>query len=319
MFTSYYKERKSVNNYFRIFQMELEKALISGEHKSKLLDLERIENRKQKLQKRAQKIEESMRDCQMKQEEDQKECKKKLRAAQENMSKIEEKLSETKKSTLEYEQVFEEYLQAQEQLDNERKAFEDLEFHHLEEEADWLASREEVQREILDLTKRIDLLKVQIQDLEQQKLDTSKTNTNEFKTIERQKMECMVRLEEIRSRLKSIDTELLTFSNEESEQEVSSDSDSDKSKELEKHLSNLSINKMTDLSCSIIVSDSKIPTDQMYNMSQSFNEKLLQEKSMLEIGISKKFYIPIKKIGCVHFLFQLRNFPARTTLIGSAR
>ncbi|KAJ8942302.1 hypothetical protein NQ314_010098 [Rhamnusium bicolor] len=263
-------------------EIELEKALISGEHKSKLLDLEKIEIRKQKLQKRAQRIEDSMRDCQIKQEEDQRECKKKLKQAQESMSKIEQKLSLTEKSSPEYEQVFEEYLHAQEQLDNERKAFEDLEFHHLEEEADWLASREELQREIVDLTKRIELLKAHIQDLEQQKLDTSKTNTNEFKTIEKQKMECMVRLEEIRNRLKSIDNELLTFSNEESEQEVSSDTDSDKSKELEKHFSNMSLNKMTDLSCSIIVSNSKIPSDHMYNMSQSFNEKLLQEKSILE-------------------------------------
>ncbi|KAJ8919696.1 hypothetical protein NQ315_006224, partial [Exocentrus adspersus] len=268
-------------------EMELERALISGEHKSKLLDLEKIEVRKQKLHKRAQKIEESMRDRQLKQEEDQIECKKKLKLAQENMSRVEEKLSKTEKSSPEYERVFEEYLQAQELLDNERKVFEDLEFHHLEEEADWLASREELQRETTDLNKRIDLLHLQIQDLEQQKLDTSKTNTNEFKTIERQKMGCMVRLEEIRNRLKSIDGELSMYTNEESEQEISSDSDSDKSKEMEK--SNMSINKVPDMSCSIIVSNSKIPTDHAYNMSQSFNEKLLQEKSILEVGIAKKF------------------------------
>ncbi|KAJ8940967.1 hypothetical protein NQ318_010368 [Aromia moschata] len=150
----------------------------------------------------------------------------------------------------------------------------------------------ELQREILELTKRIDSLKSQINDLDQQKLDTSKTNTNEFKTIQKQKMECMIRLEEIRNRLKCIDNELLTYSNEESEQEVSSDTDSDKSKELEKHLSNMSLNKMTNLSCSVIISNSKIPSDQIYNMSQSFNEKLLHEKSILEEGMAKSF--PVK-------------------------
>lgn len=263
--------------------------MISGEHKSKLLDIEKLETRKQKLQKRSQRIEESMRDCQMKQEEDQKECRRKLKLAQENMARVEEKLKNTDKTTPEYEPAFEEYLQAQELLDNERKNFEDLEFHHLEEEADWLASREELQREIIDLTKRIETLKLHVQDLDQQKLDTSTQNTNEFKTIEKQKMDCMMRLEEIRNRLKSIDSVLLLFSNEESEQEVSSDTDSDRSKELEKRRSNSSMNKVTDLSCSIIVSNSKIPIDSMYNMSQSYNEKLFQEKSILEIGIDKKF------------------------------
>lgn len=107
------------------------------------------------------------------------------------------------KATAEYEVAFEQYLQAQEQLDNERKNFEDLEFHHLEEEADWLASREELQREISDLTNKIENLKVNIRELEGQKQKTSKTNSNEYKTIEKQKVECMVRLEEIRSRLVS--------------------------------------------------------------------------------------------------------------------
>lgn len=74
----------------------------------------------------------------------------------------------------------------------------------MEEEADWLASREELQREISDLTNKIENLKINIRDLEGQKQKTSKTNSNEYKTIEKQKVECMVRLEEIRSRLVSI-------------------------------------------------------------------------------------------------------------------
>lgn len=255
------------------------------------MDVEKIETRKQKLQKRYQRIEESMRDCQMKQEEDQKECRRKLKLAQENMTKVEQKLANTEKTSREYEPVFEEYLQAQEVLDNEKKTFEDLEFHHLEEEADILASREELQREIMDLSKRVEHLKVQIADLEQQKLVTSRANTTEFKTIEKHKMECMIRLEEIRNRLKSIDNELLMFSNEESEQEaVSSDTDSDKSKDIDKRLSNMSLNKLTDLSCSIIISNSKIPVDTMYNMSQSYNEKMFQDKSILEVGAGEFFF-----------------------------
>ncbi|CAH1159042.1 unnamed protein product [Phyllotreta striolata] len=271
-------------------ETELERALISGEYKSKLNDLEKITARNQKLQKRAQKIEDNMRDRQTKQDEDQRKCKEKLRIAQENMMEVESKMRSTPKTDPEYENAFEEYLKAQEQLDVERKAFEDLEFHHLEEEADWLASREEIHREMVDLSKRCEHLKIQILNLEQQKLETSNANTHEFKLIEQQKMECLMRLEEVRKRLKSIDGELSTYSLEDSEQEASSDTDSDKSKELERRLSSLSFGKMTDMSCSIVVSDSKPPLDEnVYNMSRSFNEKLFQEKSVLDIGIERKF------------------------------
>lgn len=79
-------------------EIELEKALINGEFKSKHLELEKLENKKLKLLKRAQRIEDSMRDCQMKQELDQQECRKKLLEAQDVMAKVEEKLKSTSKS-----------------------------------------------------------------------------------------------------------------------------------------------------------------------------------------------------------------------------
>lgn len=271
-------------------EIELEKALINGEFKSKQLELEKLEAKKQKLLKRAQRIEESMTDCQLKQEEDQKECKRKLKLAQENMAKVEEMIKATDKTSSQYEQVFEQYLHAQEQLDNERKNFEDLEFHHLEEEADWLASREELQREIVDLSSKIDHLRLHIDDLDNQKQATSKAHSNEYKTIQKQKMECMVRLEEIRNRLKIIEAELSSCSSQESDEEASSDSESsDKVKDVDSDQSNSPLYKITDLSCSLIVANNKIHKEQEYNMSQSFNEKLLQEKCILDDVVAKKF------------------------------
>ncbi|CAH0546228.1 unnamed protein product [Brassicogethes aeneus] len=269
-------------------EIQLEKALLSGELKSKQLEIEKNEAKKEKLQTRAQKIEDNMKVSQVKQEEDQEKCKEKLNEAQDHMNEMEEKLAKTEKNTAEYEQVFQEYMQAQEDLDNEKKTFEDLEFHHLEEEADWLASREELQREISDLTAKNEGLEQNIDELETEKNNLTKSNTAEYKTIEKQKLECLLRLEEIRNRLKTIDSELLACSNQESEQEISSDSESDKSKDIEKHFSNLSLNQITDMSCSVIVSSQKIP-EHVSNMSQSFNEKLLQEKSILEEGIAKRF------------------------------
>lgn len=261
--------------------MELERALITGEYKSKLEDLEKLETRKQRLMRRAQKIEASMRDSQMKQEDDQKLCKRKLEIAQENMRNIEQKLAAVLKPSKEYDEVFEEYLIAQEVLENESKNFEDLEFHHLEEKADWLASREELQREIIDLSQKIENIRTQIVELEQQKQDASRTNTNEFKSMEKQRMEHLVKLETARNELKSIDLELHTYSNQDSEPDVSTDSDSDKGKETS-CLSTIPPN----LSCSMI-EQPKVVKDEVCNMSQSFNEKMFLEKSILETGIGK--------------------------------
>lgn len=279
----------------------MERALISGEYKSKLVELEKMEARKQRLVKRAQKIEASMKDCQIKQEQDQETCKRKLEIAQGNMKSMEQKLASISKSNEEYDKVFEEYLSVQEILDNERKIFEDLEFHHLEEEADWLASREELQREILDLSQKIDGTKMQIEELNQQKLDTSKSNTSEFKVIEHQRMDCLKELERIRNEMKEIDSELRIFANQESEPEVSSDSDSDKYREQKKVNSKVvSVPKTStpNLSCSMFESLTG-GFDDVSNMSQSFNEKMLQEKSVLDGGIGMYIVVCLSMLDTV--------------------
>ncbi|KAI4472083.1 pleckstrin y-like domain family b member 3 [Holotrichia oblita] len=269
-------------------ELEMEKALISGEYKCKQLELDKLQNRKEKLQKRAQKIDEKMKDCQAKQEEDQRLCKEKLQSAQESITKIEKRLTEVDKTSSEYDEVFEEYLAAQEILDNERKTFEDLEFHHLEEEADWLASREELQREILDLSQRMEDLKHQISELDNQECLTSKTNADEYRSIEQQKIELSKVVEEIRGKMKLIDNELLNYTNQESEQEVSSDSDSEKGKGGRDKRQIYSFNMTPDLSISLIEPTHKISTGDIYNMSQSFNEKMLQDKLILDSGLQAK-------------------------------
>lgn len=258
----------------------MEKALIFGEHSSRQLEVHKLDSKKEKLIKRGQKIEDRMKDCQIKQEQDQKECKEKLQRAQENLCEIEEKMIKTTRNTPEYEAVFEEYLDAQERLDNERKNFEDLEFHHLEEEADWLASREEIQREIMELTKKIDDSKNTLMELHQQDLITSRNNLDEYKKIQDARKNYQCRIEEIKDELKNIDIELHNYSVQESEQEVSSDSeDSEKGNKS---------SKFDFMSCSMIERTNENCTtfdSNVYNMSQSFNEKMLQEKSILEGGI----------------------------------
>lgn len=280
----------------------MEKALLTGEHQSKLSELEKEEIFKDKLLQRARQIEVKMEECRITQSEHQEDCKNKLINAQETVQRIEYELSKISKSSSTYPDLMEELVFAREQLENERKAFEDLEFHHLEEEADWLASREELQREILDISQKIEYKKQIILDLEAQKNETLNNTTQESRSLERQLLTCMRKLEDCRQRLVLIDSELQTYSDRDSDNEISSDSENERLRNstrkmeninlLKNQLQHMSLERPKHVTNSLekhktkahIHSTKKV--DDVFNMSQSFNEKLLQEKSILDFDES---------------------------------
>ncbi|XP_018325901.1 uncharacterized protein LOC108737526 [Agrilus planipennis] len=270
-------------------ELEMEKALIAGEHKSKMFELQEMETRKQILLNRAHEVESKMEDCQKSQAAHQENCKQRLAKAQEAFNEIEKQLSEVNKHSPEYNSIFEKYLESQEVLDNERKVFEDLEFHQLEEEANWLACREEIQREIVELSQQMEIVQSQIFDLEKQKVETSRNNSQEFDTLEVQMMEYSKALEEHRHRLREVENELNSaVSRDESDQEFTSESDG----EVELRNENRpTFDAIQNLSFSMIETNSaKKQYEDMSNMSQSFNEKMLQEKSILDVrATGKKF------------------------------
>lgn len=78
------------------------------------------------------------------------------------------------------------------------KAFEDLEFRQLEEEAGWLAGREELQRELVDMVARVETRNQRLRELEQQRLETAQSAQEESCAMERQLLNCLRRLEEVR-------------------------------------------------------------------------------------------------------------------------
>lgn len=263
--------------------MEIEKILVDAERNFILMDLKTLEAKKQKLVARAEEIDAKMEDCQQTQAQHQENCRAKLEKAQNKLEEVEQQLSSFSKGSLDYNEAFENFLAAQEELDNERKTFEDLEFHHLEEEADWLASREEIQREIMDLTKRTETMRDQVVELDMQVIKISSSKAQESHTLERHLIKNMRKLEDYRSRLKSIEVDLKNAGSRES---LCSDTDSEADKtELS---SNMSLNTNQDFSRSFIeTSDSKIRDDNVFNMSQSYDEKMLHEKLILDIGASK--------------------------------
>lgn len=73
------------------------------------------------------------------------EAKQRVQRAQQVCSRLEEELANCTDETVQQD-ISEKLMAQQDVLESERKAFEDLEFHHLEEEASKLATREELQR-----------------------------------------------------------------------------------------------------------------------------------------------------------------------------
>lgn len=114
-----------------------------------------------------------------------------------------------------------------ESLENDKKLFEDLEFQYLEEEADWLAYREEFTTHLKDLTEEIEEKKEQITNLENQKLDNQKTACNDTKALEQDILTFLQNLEKCREQLKNIDERLFNILGQEANQCQQSDSDDD--------------------------------------------------------------------------------------------
>lgn len=114
-----------------------------------------------------------------------------------------------------------------ESLENDKKLFEDLEFQYLEEEADWLASREEFTTQLKELIEEIEEKKEQMTNLENQKLDNQKTACNDTKALEQDILTFLQNLEICREQLKDIDERLFNILGQDANQCQQSDSDDD--------------------------------------------------------------------------------------------
>ncbi|XP_044016960.1 probable serine/threonine-protein kinase tsuA isoform X2 [Aphidius gifuensis] len=187
--------------------LELEKALLSAEHESESLKLLSEESEKASVQERINVLECGMAEDTESQANLQTEAKLRVEKVEKLCKKIEEEYNNCNDELLQQE-ISEKLTFQQEALENERKTFEDMEFHHLEEEASKLATREELQRYLSELSKKIDTRKCQLNQLESQRNEAKSTATKESRSLERLKLGHMRRLEEGRNRIREIDEEL---------------------------------------------------------------------------------------------------------------
>lgn len=125
----------------------MEKALLSAEYESESLKLTQDEGEKIKVQMRINELEREMAEDNATHSNLQAEAKQRVQRAQQVCARLDEQLINCTDEVTQ--QTITDKLAAQQDiLESERKAFEDLEFHHLEEEASKLATREELQRYI---------------------------------------------------------------------------------------------------------------------------------------------------------------------------
>lgn len=118
---------------------------MSAEYESESLKLTQDEGEKIKVQTRINELEREMAEDNATHSNLQAEAKQRVQRAQQACVQLDEQLVSCRDETAQQD-IAEELAAQQDVLESERKAFEDLEFHHLEEEASKLATREELQR-----------------------------------------------------------------------------------------------------------------------------------------------------------------------------
>lgn len=132
----------------------MEKALISAEYESESLKLAQDEGEKIQVQMRINELERQMEEDNATHSHLQAEARQRVQRAQQACARLDDILAGCGDATA-VQDAAGQLATQQDALETERKAFEDLEFHHLEEEASKLATREELQRCVSYLYRRI--------------------------------------------------------------------------------------------------------------------------------------------------------------------
>ncbi|CRK88060.1 CLUMA_CG001845, isoform A [Clunio marinus] len=153
----------------------------------------------------------------------------------------------------------------EEKLEVDKKTYEDLEFHYLEEETDWLSLLEEYKENINTFSQQIEDKKNVIQQLEQTKQVNENLTQDEQKTLEKRLFNLKQKLENEREKLKSIDKMLLA-------------------KKPSPNINEKENNNQNDSSSSFSAFDS-LSFDRNSNlMSKSFNENMFFNRNKIEVS-----------------------------------
>ena len=184
----------------------MEMALLNAEYLSEKEKQKLDEEKLDSLRDKQKQLDVEIDQCKSRDTETQRNCNERIMELKKELSKMEEKLGEEKEFS-------EDYKNSVEKLEAERKLFEDIEFKHLEEEANWLATKDELQRDVSEISKKIDERKMRLSELEDQIRDVEKLSQKESNSLELQKIKLQQKMEEARTKLKELDVRLSAESN----------------------------------------------------------------------------------------------------------
>ncbi|XP_050680201.1 pleckstrin homology-like domain family B member 2 isoform X1 [Leptidea sinapis] len=182
-------------------ELEMEKALIKGEYDSEIAILNLEQKKKADLLESARKAEEDIKQMKKRQETRFNEMKDRVEIATTKVERL-------KKDCKEKSATVEELQNAQDILENETKIFEDLEFQHLEEESEILSNREDLQNEIMLLSKKIDAQKSRILTLKSEANENLTSALEETKILQAEYVRLLNQVEEITSKVQSIEKDI---------------------------------------------------------------------------------------------------------------
>lgn len=190
--------------------------MLSAEYEAESLKVSQDEGEKIRVQMRINELERQMSEDHGTQAKLQAEAKNRVLQAQQHCNRLEDDDLANRHDPEKRQKIMEELIVQQEILEFEKKAFEDLEFHHLEEEASKLATREELQRFVrsdlhfqpnnnyiiffrylTELSTRIETRRARMNYLDSQKSQVNNSAVKDTRSLERQKLGHLKRLEEV--------------------------------------------------------------------------------------------------------------------------
>lgn len=189
-------------------ELEIERALVGGELQAQNEKLTQEENRVKALRERLHDCEKEMEKCVSQQQERQQQSKHRLDQHQAVLHTLDQQLAACAEDSELRPELVESLKQQQELLEAEKKSFEDLEFNLLEEEACWLSRKEELQREVSEAAARCKDRQEKLAHLQAQREEAVKIASSNTKQLEVQLVDLLRRIEEGRSRLSEIDSQL---------------------------------------------------------------------------------------------------------------
>lgn len=214
-------------------EMDVEKALVNAELSSEQDFSKSLEQELIQIQTNLHRAEAQRNANRVMQETNQAKLKQGIDVKQEHLKRLESLLEADKEN----EDLCKERSKIADELENDIKVFEDLEFQYFEEETEWQQQRDEMQKDIQKLRWQVNEKRDHIKKLQKQDSDSHATSCLDTRHIETQIFGLLKDLEINRERLKLIDKEIFEISGQELDRDT--DTEEDESEQQSQKVSNL--------------------------------------------------------------------------------